>query len=112
MNISGYHIHIYCQPEQIPLAREIRELMVKELAQVIGGAGPVRNGPVGPHPLPMFEAWFRPEGLAQMMPWILEHRKGLPILIHPITGDDYTDHAEHAIWIGGPLPLNLDILKG
>jgi aromatic ring-cleaving dioxygenase len=28
-------------------------------------------------------------------------------LIHPLTGDDYADHAEHAIWIGDAQKLDL-----
>lgn len=111
MIIQGYHIHIYCTLEQAPLAQAIRERMLSEL-KVIEGAGPVRNRPVGPHPLPMFEAWFQPAGLAEVLPWTLANRQGLPVLIHPITGNDYQDHAENAIWIGDKLVLNLEMLKG
>ncbi len=110
MKIKGYHIHIYCKPEQVELAQSIRESMLSEL-KVIEGAGPVRSGPVGPHPLPMFEAWFQPEGLSQVLLWIQQHRQGLPVLIHALTGDDYLDHTRHALWIGEELKLNLDVLK-
>lgn len=111
MEFKGYHIHIYCTLEQAERADEIRTAMLKEL-KVIQGAGPVRNRPVGPHPLPMFEAWFGPEGIGEVLPWILKNRRGLSVLIHPLSGNDYADHAEHAIWIGTPLPLNLEILRG
>jgi aromatic ring-cleaving dioxygenase len=110
ISIRGYHIHVYCNPEQTPIAQEVREAMIKDLP-VIEGAGPVRNRPVGPHPLPMFEAWFQPEGISEVLPWILANRRGLPVLIHPLTGNDYIDHAEHAIWIGEKLELNLEMLK-
>ena len=110
MKLAGYHIHIYFTLEQTAVAESIRELMLRELS-VIEGAGPVRNRPVGPHPLPMFEAWFQPDAIAEVLPWILKNRQGLAVLIHPITGDDYQDHAEHAVWIGQALPLNLEFLK-
>ncbi len=110
MNLRGYHLHLYCQPQQIPLAQAIRESLVTEVKE-IEGAGPVRSGPIGPHPLPMFEAWFQPEAIAQVLPWILKNRNGLSVLIHPITGDDYRDHEAHALWIGDKLPLNFAALK-
>ena len=33
------------------------------------------------------------------------------ILLHPETGDPYTDHAERAVWFGAMLPLRLDVLR-
>ena len=110
MQVQGYHIHVYCKPSEIAKAQVVRESMISEL-KVIEGTGPVRSGPVGPHPLPMFEGWFQPEGLNTVMPWILKNRQGLSVLIHPLSGHDYTDHAEHAIWIGEKLILNLEMLK-
>lgn len=110
MVMRGYHIHVYCQPEQHELAQAVRAEMMQDLAGVIDGAGPVRTRAIGPHPLPMFEAWFETESLNQVLPWILQHRRGLSVMIHPLTGDDYADHAEHSMWIGEKLPLNLDFL--
>ena len=110
MNITGYHMHVYCELEQIPLAQSIHDLLMNEKPG-IDGAGPVRNYPVGPHALPMFEAWFQPDAINKVLPWILKNRQGLSVLIHPLTGDDYLDHAESAIWIGNPLPINLEMLR-
>jgi DOPA 4,5-dioxygenase len=45
------------------------------------------------------------------MPWLMLNRDGLTILLHPETGDDYTDHATHAVWFGEKLPLNLEMLR-
>ena len=110
MEIRGYHVHVYCTVEQIPLAQQIRTAMLRDLP-AIQGAGPVRNRPVGPHPLPMFEAWFGPEYFDEVKAWVVAKRQGLSVLFHPITGDDYRDHAEGAIWVGEPLPLDLEILR-
>jgi aromatic ring-cleaving dioxygenase len=32
------------------------------------------------------------------------------VLIHPLSGNDYDDHAHYASWLGPQLPLNLDFL--
>ena len=37
------------------------------------------------------------------------NRDGLTVLLHPETGDDYADHARHAVWFGEMLPLRLEM---
>ncbi len=110
MIIQGFHIHFYCSLEQTEALNNIRTKMLTDL-QSIEGAGPVRNRPVGPHPLPMFEAWFHPEYVGEVLSWALENRNGFSVLIHPLTGNDWLDHKEHSIWIGEKLDLNFDVLK-
>jgi aromatic ring-cleaving dioxygenase len=39
------------------------------------------------------------------------NRSVLVVLVHPLTGDDYQDHAEHALWLGEKLPLDLETLR-
>lgn len=82
--------------------------MVQELPE-IEGAGSVRSGPIGPHPLPMFEAWFGNPSLDSVLRWAMENRRGLSVMIHPISGNDLADHRDHSIWLGKPLSLRLDI---
>jgi DOPA 4,5-dioxygenase len=108
--IQGYHVHVYCDLSQTSLCQDVRTQLLKDLSS-IEGAGPVRNRPVGPHPLPMFEAWFQPEAFDEVKNWMQNNRKGLTVMFHPLTGNDYNDHADHAIWLGEPLPLNLEILR-
>lgn len=109
--IEGYHIHFYCELDQTSLANEIRTGLLQSIP-AIDGAGPVRDRPVGPHPLPMFEAWFKPAALNDVVTWTMAHRRGLNVLIHPISGNDLADHRDHAMWIGKPQPINLKILGG
>lgn len=109
-SIRAFHIHVYCTEEHLSFCQQLREKMLNELS-VIDGAGPVRDRPIGPHPLPMFEAWFHAEALGEVVLWTLAHRGDLSVLIHPLTGDDYEDHAQHAMWIGTPLKLDLEFLK-
>ena len=39
------------------------------------------------------------------------NRDGLTILLHAGTGDASADHTDHAVWLGGTLPLRLDVLR-
>jgi aromatic ring-cleaving dioxygenase len=107
---AGYHIHVYCEVGQIPMCQELQERLLAEVPE-IEGAGKVRNRPVGPHPLPMFEAWFAVEHLDKVVRWGMANRRGLSIMIHPLSGNDLEDHRDHAIWMGTQLPLNLDIFE-
>ena len=45
------------------------------------------------------------------VPWLALNRAGLAILVHPLTGDDVADHSAHALWLGGPLPLDVEALR-
>ena len=47
----------------------------------------------------------------QLIPWLDEHRDGLTILVHPLTGDALAEHSTHARWLGEPVSLNLEIFK-
>lgn len=106
----AYHIHFYCTDEQIPLAQKVREALVNSDCG-IEGAGPVRNRPIGPHPLPMFEAWFPNSALDKVLRWAMQNRRGLSVMLHPLSGSDLADHRDHAMWLGSPLPLRLDIFE-
>jgi aromatic ring-cleaving dioxygenase len=107
---EGYHVHFYCEVEQVSLAQELRERLLVEVPE-IEGAGKVRGHPIGPHPLPMFEAWFASEHLDKVVRWGMANRQGLSVMIHPLSGDDLADHRDHAFWLGATHPLNLDIFN-
>jgi DOPA 4,5-dioxygenase len=66
---------------------------------------------VGPHPQSMYQVEFPSALLAAFMPWLMLNRDGLTILLHPETGDAYTDHSAHAAWFGAVLPLRLEQFK-
>ena len=57
---------------------------------------------VGPHPQSMYQIAFPRHLLASFLPWLMLNRDGLTILLHPGTGD---------AWLGGMLPLRLDVLR-
>lgn len=66
--------------------------------------------PAGPLPQPAFQVDFTSEHLGAVVEWLMLHRQGLSVLIHPETGDDLLDHTAHAAWLGPPLALRTDRL--
>lgn len=75
------------------------------------------ENPVGPHPVGSFEIWCPAEYLAPVLAWLMQRRRGLTMLLHPLgddgrcTGGEVEDHSLHAMWLGEPLRLNLAVLK-
>ncbi|KAJ3158935.1 hypothetical protein HDU86_002104 [Geranomyces michiganensis] len=71
----------------------------------------VNHGPIGPHPIGSFETWVPKEYFHTVYQWFLLNRAGLSILVHPLTREEVRDHSERAVWMGMPLPLDLDKLN-
>lgn len=105
-----YHVHVYYSLDQFELASRVRDKMMKDIPSM-QGFGLLRDRPIGPHPTPMFEAWFGHDILDEVLKWVSKNRQDLSVMFHPLSGNDYADHAIHAKWIGDPLPLKLDIFK-
>ncbi len=106
-SITEYHAHVYYRPETKAEAAALRE--------ALGARFPVRLGRwhdalVGPHTQSMYQVAFAAEVFAQVMPWLMLHRGGLDVLVHPMTGDELADHTAHAAWLGQRLPLRLEAL--
>lgn len=108
--VEGYHVHFYCELSQFDLCDQVRSKLLKEV-EGIAGAGPVRRTAIGPHPLPMFEAWFKASALDSVVRWAMLNRQGLSVMFHPISGDDLSDHRDHSFWLGQTLPLKLEIFN-
>jgi aromatic ring-cleaving dioxygenase len=106
--IKDYHAHIYYDPAK---TRDKAERLRERVAAAFPGAklGRWHDELVGPHPQSMFQIAFPVEMLAGFVPWLMLNRDGLTILLHPETGDDYTDHSAHAAWFGAVLPLRLEV---
>ena len=108
--ITDYHAHIYCDPAK---PRGKAELLRERVGTAFPQAklGRWHDELVGPHPQSMFQIAFPTEMLAGFVPWLMLNRDDLTILLHPETGDDYTDHSAHAAWFGAVLPLRLEVLR-
>jgi DOPA 4,5-dioxygenase len=107
--IKHYHAHVYYDPS----TREQAERLKDQVAAAFPSAtlGRWHDAPVGPHPRSMYQVAFPAELLASLLPWLMLNRAGLTVLLHPETGNDYADHTDHAVWLGGILPLRLDVLS-
>jgi aromatic ring-cleaving dioxygenase len=106
--VAGYHAHIYYTPETKATAAWLRE--------GLGARFPARLGrwhdePVGPHPISMYQVAFDAAEFPRIVPWLMLNRAGLDILVHPLSGDAYLDHARYALWLGTKQPLLLEVLK-
>lgn len=107
--ITGYHAHVYYGDAATrQIAAELREELARRFKVVLGRW---RDRPVGPHPKPMYQVAFAAEEFARLVPWLALNHRGLSVLIHPETGDDPTDHSEHALWLGEKLSLDIESLR-
>lgn len=108
-SIEGYHAHVYYDPATRPVAERLREAIGAGFPAALLGRW--HDKPVGPHPVSMYQVAFPVEDFPRLVPWLMLNRGGLAVLVHPLTGDDYEDHAAHPLWLGPPLSLKLEILK-
>ncbi|HUD89512.1 MAG TPA: DOPA 4,5-dioxygenase family protein [Xanthobacteraceae bacterium] len=108
--IKDYHAHIYYDPAT---SRGRAERLRERVAAAFPDAklGRWHDELVGPHPQSMYQIAFPTPMLEKFVPWLMLNRDGLTILLHPETGDDYTDHSAHAAWFGAVLPLRLEVFK-
>ncbi|MBL6455207.1 DOPA 4,5-dioxygenase family protein [Belnapia sp. T6] len=107
--ISGWHAHIYYDPATTrSTAAALREAIGARFPAAVLGRW--HDVPVGPHPGAMYQVAFAPDLLARMVGFLALHRAGLTVLLHPETGRARANHRDHALWMGGVLPLRLEVL--
>jgi aromatic ring-cleaving dioxygenase len=106
--IEGYHAHIYYDAATRAAAERLRWAMWHGFTVRLGRW---HDQPVGPHPVAMYQAAFDVDQFPRLVPWLMLNRGALSILVHPLTGDDYADHAQFPLWLGPPLPLRLEVLR-
>jgi len=105
----GYHAHIYYDPERTrPTAERLCDVIGQQFQVQFGG---FRDEPVGPHPVANAQVIFAPEQFQPVVEWLMLHRDGLDVLIHPLTDNSLDDHSRYAMWLGSPVPLKLDTLR-
>jgi len=108
--IRHYHAHVYYDPvSSRGRAARLRERVAAAFPDATLGRW--HDAPVGPHSQSMYQIAFPTTLLASFLPWLMLNRDGLNILLHPSTGDAYSDHTDHALWFGGAMPLRLDVLR-
>ena len=105
--IEDYHAHVYYDAASKETAARLRAGVEARFEVTMGRW---HDKPVGPHPRWSYQIAFKPEVFATLLPWLALNRDGLVIFIHPNTGEDLTDHAERAIWLGEKVELDLSML--
>jgi len=103
-----YHAHVYFNADTVAQARALVEEAGLNLLVVVGR---VHERPVGPHPQWSCQIAFDAAEFDQVIGWLDTHRKGLDVLVHGLTGDDYADHTAHAMWLGHAHTLDLSLFK-
>ena len=106
--ISGFHAHLYFDESQIETAKAIRAACQAEFTLDLGA---INLNPVGPHPVMSTQLGFATVDFERMFYWLLANRQQLDVLIHPLTGDDYLDHTDGAVWLGRSYQLKLEGLQ-
>ena len=107
-DISSYHAHVYFDAGTVDQARGICESASRRFDIRMGR---VHEKAVGPHPMWSCQLEFGPEKAGDVIGWLATNRNGLTVFTHPNTGDSFRDHAEHAIWMGEMLQLNLSAFE-
>lgn len=105
--ISGFHAHVYYDPATRDKAARVREGLGRFDVQL----GRWHDEPVGPHPKSMYQVAFLPDQFGKVVSWLILHREGLDVLVHPETGDPMGDHLDRSLWLGEKLQLNIEVLR-
>ena len=104
----NYDIHTYWRnSDERNEALKLKQLLIDNNVQTFS----LVDIPIGPHPLPMFEAHVTSANLPAIEALLVVNRVNCSILIHEKTNDHMYDHTEGARWLGTPLELNLEFLR-
>lgn len=103
-----FHSHIYYTAETKPKAELLHKLLIQKFSTAVRVSA-LYDELMGPHPFFMFEADFKAELFLKVIHFLSEHREGLSILIHPLSGNSVLDHTDYAMFLGQKENLNLSI---
>lgn len=106
---ARYHAHVYFDEKSTEQARELCQSAANSFGVAMGR---VHERLVGPHPHWSCQLAFDSTQFDKLIPWLDEHRGGLNILVHGVTGNDLADHTTNASWLGEPATLNLSMFGG
>ncbi|NNE38026.1 MAG: DOPA 4,5-dioxygenase family protein [Gammaproteobacteria bacterium] len=104
----AYHAHVYFDEASLDQARALCTGAGKTLSITVGR---IHSRNVGPHPHWSCQLSFNKEQFDKVINYLEEHRHGLDILVHGVTGDDLADHTDHAAWLGEASVLNLEVFQ-
>lgn len=105
---AAYHAHVYFDEGTVAQAETLCQQAGENLHIPVGT---VHRKRVGPHPQWSCQLSFNAANFDSVIAWLEQHRDGLDILVHGVTGDDLADHTDHAMWLGTPQPLVLSFFE-
>jgi DOPA 4,5-dioxygenase len=104
----NYDIHTYWRNnEERDEALKLKQILIDNNVQTFS----LVDIPIGPHPLPMFEAHVSAANLPAIEAQLVANRVNCSILVHEKTNDHMYDHTKGARWLGEPLELDFEFLK-
>lgn len=106
--IDGYHAHVYYDRDSRATAEQLAKAVTDKFAVELGG---FFDEPIGPHPVANLQIIFSAAEFASVVPWLMLNRRGLDVLIHPLTDNSVRDHDTDGAWLGTPVPLKLHVLS-
>lgn len=106
--IRDFHAHIYFDPKQVELAKDLAAAVLRKFPVAIGH---FHLKPVGPHPRGSVQLTVPTQAFGEVAQFLALNRGPLTIFAHAETGNDLADHTEHVIWFGRSEPLNLSIFS-
>ena len=102
---KAYHAHLYYSDHDgLSEAQHIAH-QVAELFDV--SVGRFHEKKVGPHPMWSVQISFSSVILAEVIPWLIQNRGTLDVLLHPLSGDELWDHTQGACWLGKSHTLDI-----
>ena len=105
---NEYHAHVYFDKPTLKVASELY-IQIDEKFEL--QLGRLHKKLLGPHTKWMFQVAFTKSDYDDFIAYLELHRKGLSVLIHPLSGNNLKDHSEFASWLGTPLKLELGIFR-
>ena len=107
-DIQDYHAHVYFDAD----AREPAQALRDEIEATFEiEMGHWHEKEVGPHPRWSYQVKFGTQQFAEIVPWLMQHRRGLTIFLHPNTSHDLEDHRDWPTWMGEMIPLKLAMFE-
>ncbi len=107
---EDFHAHVYFDDA----SRSTIELVQNGLRQRFNDrirVSTLREKPIGPHPLPMFEVIIPQEEYDAVRQWLAKNRQNHVVLMHPVMENDLIAHQEFAEWLGAELELDYSVLR-
>jgi DOPA 4,5-dioxygenase len=107
---EDFHLHFYFDEATRDSALATRERLKRE-ASFQFQMPPARERPVGPHPSPIWSVWVDRANFTPAVEWMMRNHGPHSVLVHPNIDDGLVDHSDHAMWLGEPQPLKLEVFS-